>query len=115
MGLTRMLREDMEANGRGREVRGGQSEDVYYLRQQLRDHHARGTHIHRHICRERRPTRGHRQGPAVRGSPQIILGGLVCLLHSEERGPFVGTSSEEDYDKDVTGGERRSLMHPARK
>jgi hypothetical protein len=38
----------------------------------------------------------------------------VGLLHSEERGPFVGTSSAEEDDEDVTGGGvRRSPLQLA--
>ena len=58
---------------------------MLFITSENRSHH-HTTHTETQVARG--GTRGDRQGPAVRGSPQIISGGLVGLLHGEERGPL---------------------------
>ena len=88
---------------------------VYYLREPLRTttRHTTHTHTDRVV---RGGTREDRQGPAGRGSPRIISGGAWWACSTARRvGPFVGTLSAEEDDKDVTGGEKRSPLQLASK
>ena len=60
-------------------------------------------------------TRGDHQGPAIRGSLRIISGAWWDCSTARSAGLFVGTSSAEDDNEDITGWEKRSPLHLARK